>query len=106
MGFCAFVGISVINMYCKWLQLKSISLFSLYKNGGINHETQRLDSIGMLFHHMAHDLIVQAAFLSDINVFASPKRLKLKMFSILLMDRSSGIRSEKSILLISIYIWV
>lgn len=63
----------------------------------------RLDNIGMLLCHMVHDLIVQAAFLSGINAFVSPRRLKLQMFNILLMDRSSGIRSEKSILLISIY---
>ena len=52
---------------------------------------------------MVHDLIVQVAFLSGINAFVSPRRLKLQMFNILLMDRSSGIQSEKSILLISIY---
>lgn len=37
MGFCVFVGINVINMYCKWLQLKSISLSCLYENGRINN---------------------------------------------------------------------
>lgn len=52
---------------------------------------------------MAHDLIIQAAFLSGINAFAGPRGLILQMSNILLMDRSSGIRSEKSILLISIY---
>lgn len=57
----------------------------------------------MPLYHMVHDLIVQATFLSGINAFVSPRRLKLQMFNILLMDRSSGIRSEKSILLISIY---
>lgn len=57
----------------------------------------------MLLYHVVYDLIIQAAFLSGINAFVSPRRLKLQMFNILLMDRSSGIQSEKSILLISIY---
>lgn len=38
---------------------------------------------------MVHDLIVQVAFLSGINAFVSPRRFKLQMFNILLMDRSS-----------------
>ena len=57
----------------------------------------------MLLYHTVHDLTVQAALLSGINAFVSLRRLKLQMFNILLMDRSSGIQSEKSIPLISIY---
>lgn len=67
------------------------------------NSTYRLNNTRVHLYHMFHDLNVQAAFLSGINAFVSPKRLILQMFNILLMDRSSGIRSEKSILLISIY---
>lgn len=65
--------------------------------------TLGLDGNGLLLHHTVRDLTIPAAFLSGINASVSPRRLKVQMFNILLMDRSSGIRSEKSILLISIY---
>jgi len=47
MGFCVFVGINVINMYCKRLQLKSISLFAFMKMEGLTMENiHRPDNIG------------------------------------------------------------
>lgn len=35
MGFCVFVGINVINMYCKWLQRKSINLLAFMEMEGL-----------------------------------------------------------------------